>query len=81
VEEELFAGGEDEILAAIHAFEYSVLEFHGFPFSGPELQRTSTTFPRRVVPIPDKSPSAAKTEARQKDTGHAEDHSKREAQW
>jgi hypothetical protein len=33
------------------------------------------------VPIPDKSPSAAKTEARQKDTGHAEDHSKREAQW
>jgi hypothetical protein len=28
VKEQLLAGGEDEVLPAIHAFEYLVLEFH-----------------------------------------------------
>jgi len=28
VKEQLLAGGEDEVLPAVHAFEYLVLEFH-----------------------------------------------------
>ena len=32
VEETLFSGSEDKILAAIAALQHSVLEFHGIPF-------------------------------------------------
>jgi hypothetical protein len=32
VEENLFSGSEDKILAAIAALQHSVLEFHGIPF-------------------------------------------------
>jgi hypothetical protein len=28
VKKQLLAGGEDEVLPAVHAFEYLVLEFH-----------------------------------------------------
>lgn len=32
VEEKLFSGGKNKVVAAIHALQHSVLEFHGIPF-------------------------------------------------
>jgi hypothetical protein len=41
VEEKLFSSGKDKILAAIHALQHCVLEFHGIPFQ-PQLHNNDT---------------------------------------
>jgi hypothetical protein len=41
VEEKLLSGGKNKILAAIHALQHCVLEFHGFPFQ-PQLHNMVT---------------------------------------
>ncbi len=42
VKEELFSCGKYKLLATIHTFEHSVLEFHGFPFR-PRLHNIAIT--------------------------------------